>query len=37
MPICPSSVKIEGGGGGGVYLGNASVTFLLFWHGASLG
>ena len=28
------SVKIVGGG---VYLGNASVTFLLFWHGASLG
>ena len=35
--VCPSvrpSVKIEGGG---VYLRNASVTFLLFWHGASLG
>ena len=31
--VCPS-VKIEGGG---VYLRNASVTFLLFWHGASLG
>ena len=23
--------------GGGVYLRNASVTFLLFWHGPSLG
>ena len=23
--------------GGGVYFRNASVTFLLFWHGASLG
>ena len=30
--VCPSRLR-----GGGVYLRNASVTFLLFWHGASLG
>ena len=30
--VCPSRLR-----GGGVYLGNASVTFLLFWHEASFG
>ena len=34
LSVVRLSVKIEGGG---VYLRNASVTFLLFWHGASLG
>ena len=33
LSVCPSRLR----GGGGVYLRNASVTFLLFWHGASLG
>ena len=32
LSVCPSRLR-----GGGVYLRNASVTFLLFWHGASLG
>ena len=42
LSVCPSvrlSVRPSRlrGGGGGVYLRNASVTFLLFWHEASFG
>ena len=32
LSVCPSRLR-----GGGVYLRNASVTFLLFWHEASFG
>ena len=38
--VCPSvclSVRPSRLRGGGVYLRNASVTFLIFWHEASFG
>ena len=40
LSVCPSvclSIRPSRLRGGGVYLRNASVTFLLFWHEASFG